>query len=377
MHSRLSGIIASRSGFSCATFDSFARTILQRWSVLARIVRPDSVLKINDFNENCALTGELLESSAVASWATERFPLVIVDEAQDLDENRLKILRALSMKATVFAAADEFQDLTATLPNTAVNWLQANSDIEPLSIVHRTKCQALLDASFAIRQGTMPSTGRGFQIERVPTSNLAAWHIGMAIRKSGADTVAILSPSHAQFTQSALRRLADSPLGKKVKVGPYSVAWEQVDREEAQAVFMKLGLSSVCSLPQLQSMLKRDTPYHEQLFYWLRRLCLYSDCQSVSEEEVLEKIEELVHFKRCFNVRDEKKVAGMTIHQAKNREFGTVVILWPQLGNKWTVAQQRRLLYNGVTRAKNSCLVIVHEPKGTGRLEDLFSQQAS
>jgi superfamily I DNA/RNA helicase len=88
---------------------------------------------------------------------------------------------------------------------------------------------------------------------------------------------------------------------------------------------------------------------------------------------VREKIEELVHLRRCFDIREEKKVAGMTIHQAKNREFGTVVLMWPQIGSKWTAAQQRRLLYNGVTRAKTSCVVVVHEPKNSGRLEALFS----
>jgi superfamily I DNA/RNA helicase len=377
MHSRLSGIISTRSGLSCATFDSFARTILQRWSPLARKVRPESVFKVQDFNENCAFAGELLETSAVSSWVTARFPLVVVDEAQDLDEHRLKMLKALAQKAIVFAAADEFQDLTATLPNIAVNWLQANSAIEPLSTVHRTKCQALLAASFAVREGSMPQTGKGFQIECVPTSNLAAWHIGMAIRKSGPDTVAVLSPSNAQFTRSALERLACSPLGKKVKVGPYSVAWEQVDREEAQAVFTDLGLSSDCPLPQLQSMLKSGTVYHAQLLSWVRRLSVYGTDQTISGQQVLEKIEELVHFKRCFHVGEEKKIAGMTIHQAKNREFGTVILLWPQIGTKWSVAQQRRLLYNGVTRAKNSCVVIVHDPKSTGRLEALFNRQAN
>jgi superfamily I DNA/RNA helicase len=71
-------------------------------------------------------------------------------------------------------------------------------------------------------------------------------------------------------------------------------------------------------------------------------------------------------------VREERKVAAMTIHQAKNREFGTVILLWPQIGSKWTVLQQRRLLYNGVTRAKKSCVIVVHEPKNSGRLEMLF-----
>jgi superfamily I DNA/RNA helicase len=48
----------------------------------------------------------------------------------------------------------------------------------------------------------------------------------------------------------------------------------------------------------------------------------------------------------------------MTIQQAKNREFEHVVVIWP-----YTVPndneQKRRLLYNAITRARRSCLVLV------------------
>lgn len=52
----------------------------------------------------------------------------------------------------------------------------------------------------------------------------------------------------------------------------------------------------------------------------------------------------------------------MTIHQAKNREFDSVIVLWP-----YEVAggadRQRRLLYNAVTRAKRQAVVIVQNPE--------------
>jgi DNA helicase IV len=47
----------------------------------------------------------------------------------------------------------------------------------------------------------------------------------------------------------------------------------------------------------------------------------------------------------------------MTVHQAKNREFDGVIVLWP-----YTVAgdeeQHRRLLYNAITRAQRWFTVI-------------------
>jgi superfamily I DNA/RNA helicase len=52
---------------------------------------------------------------------------------------------------------------------------------------------------------------------------------------------------------------------------------------------------------------------------------------------------------------------GLTIHQAKNREFDRVVVLWPvQVPGDNEV--QRRLLYNAITRAKYDCVVIVQNP---------------
>ncbi len=54
----------------------------------------------------------------------------------------------------------------------------------------------------------------------------------------------------------------------------------------------------------------------------------------------------------------------MTIHQAKNREFDRVLILWPVMV-PGDVEKQRRLLYNAVTRAKNAATIIVQDPKPT------------
>ena len=51
----------------------------------------------------------------------------------------------------------------------------------------------------------------------------------------------------------------------------------------------------------------------------------------------------------------------MTIHQAKNREFHSVIVLWPY-EVAGTIARQRRLLYNAITRAKYRVLVVVQNP---------------
>ena len=51
----------------------------------------------------------------------------------------------------------------------------------------------------------------------------------------------------------------------------------------------------------------------------------------------------------------------MTIHQAKNREFHSVIVLWPyEIAG--AIERQRRLLYNAITRAKDRVLVVVQDP---------------
>ena len=52
----------------------------------------------------------------------------------------------------------------------------------------------------------------------------------------------------------------------------------------------------------------------------------------------------------------------MTIHQAKNREFHSVIVLWPYevAGN---TQRRRRLLYNAITRARHRVLVVVQNPE--------------
>ena len=53
----------------------------------------------------------------------------------------------------------------------------------------------------------------------------------------------------------------------------------------------------------------------------------------------------------------------MTIHQAKNREFDSVIVVWP-LEIPAGADRRRRLLYNAVTRARRQAIVIVQDPKG-------------
>ncbi|MCZ7681538.1 MAG: ATP-binding domain-containing protein [Sandaracinaceae bacterium] len=55
-------------------------------------------------------------------------------------------------------------------------------------------------------------------------------------------------------------------------------------------------------------------------------------------------------------------VRALTIHQAKNREFDRVVVLWGYTVPK-EAEMRRRWLYNAITRARVAATVIVQGDK--------------
>ncbi|UXN76109.1 hypothetical protein N8D56_25770 (plasmid) [Devosia sp. A8/3-2] len=86
-----------------------------------------------DFDAVCDAAGLLLEQPQVRAWTAASFPIVLVDEGQDLRPQRLRMLVALSGVTHTLIAADEFQCLDQMLrPNPLVTWLQTVGGPETL-----------------------------------------------------------------------------------------------------------------------------------------------------------------------------------------------------------------------------------------------------
>jgi superfamily I DNA/RNA helicase len=78
--------------------------------------------------------------------------------------------------------------------------------------------------------------------------------------------------------------------------------------------------------------------------------------------EVRSQVKRAVQRIRSFGVFPQGDRRAMTIHQAKNREFPVVILLWPfQVPGDVMLA--RRWLYNAITRAKRRAIVIVQDPQ--------------
>lgn len=91
---------------------------------------------------------------------------------------------------------------------------------------------------------------------------------------------------------------------------------------------------------------------------WLARQRRLFGRREFRAGELREAVRQLVQQSRGHARHEERRLSAMSVHQAKNREFDRVIVLWP-----YEVAgsdeRRRRLAYNAITRARHEVHVIV------------------
>lgn len=345
----------------CCTVDGFAWRIYRRWRGLAATLNIPPRVE-GQFDAVCDAAGMLLEQNQVRDWTAASFPIVLVDEGQDLRPERLRMLIALSGATRTLVAADEFQCLDQALrPNPLVTWLQAAAQTERLAQVRRTNFAGLLMAATAIRNGQAPANGPGFRILPPGASTpLAATLLANAIAWRQGGNVAVITPAlQGGYARSVVARVGQGPCGQQAN-GPYSIHWEGTDRDETRAIVAELELPRVASGSATLAALRLLPPSGP-----VRASMAWVDTQihalgraEFAREEIEAIIARNVAFRRQYSGSGAHLFTAMTVQQAKNREFDGVVVLWPyQVGGD--EEHKRRLLYNAVTRARRWCHVIV------------------
>lgn len=358
---RLRSVDKLRGRVECCTIDAFAWRIYRRWRGFAGALAIAPATEA-EFDRVCEAAGFLLEQPQVCAWVAASFPIVLVDEGQDLRPERLRMLAALAGAVHLLIAADEFQCLDQALrPNPLVEWLQQGAEPETLVQVRRTNSPGLLAAATTIRAGNAPVDGAGFKLLRPGVSvPLAATLLANAIAWRRGGEVAVITPAlQGGFAKSIVARLAQGPCGRHQN-GPYTVHWEGNDRDEAQAIIAGLDLAAdapsaaVCAA--LRSM-PRNGPVHATLL-WVENQVHACGREAFNRAEIEEVIARQVSLRRQYGGGVSQQLTAMTVQQAKNREFEGVVIIWPYaVGGD--AEHKRRLLYNAITRAKRWCNVIV------------------
>ncbi|MEM9961817.1 MAG: ATP-dependent helicase [Pseudomonadota bacterium] len=358
---RLRSVDNLRGRVECCTIDAFAWRIYLRWRGLAGALAIAPATE-GEFDRVCDAAGFLLEQPQVCAWVAVSFPIVLVDEGQDLRPERLRMLKALAGAVHVLIAADEFQCLDQALrPNPLVEWLQQDAEPETLVQVRRTNSPGLLAAATAIRAGNAPVNGAGFKLLRPGVSvPLAATLLANAIAWRRGGDVAVITPAvQGGFANSVVARLAQGPCGKHQN-GPYTVHWEGNDRDEAQAIIAGLDLEADAPSAAVCAALRaipRNGPVHATLS-WVENQVHACGREAFTRAEVEQVITRQVSLRRQHGGSASHQLTAMTVQQAKNREFEGVVVIWPyQVGGD--AEHKRRLLYNAITRAKRWCSVIV------------------
>jgi hypothetical protein len=183
--------------------------------------------------------------------------------------------------------------------------------------------------------------------------------VANAIAWNGGSDIAVITPSKVGgFAVSVLQRVAAGPIGKQQN-GPYDIEWEQSDVELAVTHSNGIVLpdDGAIDATLLALSVAGQHPAIDMCRAWVDRKRRVNGLAVMPPRLVRQQLAICFTHHRHFSRLNRRRLKAMTVHQAKNREFDGVIILWP-----YTVAgeaeQQRRLLYNAMTRAQRWCTVI-------------------
>ena len=357
---------SARRHCDCMTLDRFAWEICRRWRSRLRasgMTPPDS--EVPNYDATCEAAGQLLASSDVAGWVAVRYPVIVLDEFQDCAPVRLALAQRLHGRVTMLVAADDFQNLNLTQVSPGVAWLQGLNVCEELTINRRTNDVSLIAAAQAVRAGA-PLVADGnpsFKIINVQAAPQAAAFISLTMAPDDNKASVLLSAVRAG-TSSWVDQVITLVTTKKYRnVGPVPITWETSAESLADATIAALGIANgngrisaaaILALPKgtVTTQLARWVEHH-------RRVLGITEFGAV---DVRFQVRRIVQRIRSYGALSPNARRVMTIHQAKNREFPVVILLWPfQVPGNVLLA--RRWLYNAITRAKRRAIIIVQDPK--------------
>lgn len=354
-----------RNCYECSTVDSFGWRILRRWVGLARHLGYEES-KPHDFEAVVDAAGVLIEQAAVVKWIAATYPVLVVDESQDLTSSRLRILKALATQMHLIVAADEFQCLDETLrPNPTCQWLEGADQATKLVKAERTKVQPLLNAAVALRSGGAPLTQKpNFQIALASNVPMAGTFLANAVGWYGkGKRVAIITPADVPYARQVVQWVAMNQTKKGC--GPHQIVWEESERKTASLALAGLKLQEKNHAHEIAASAETigSQRLAAMISEWLanQRRCLGKVV--FTQGEVSEAVQRILSARRRAHADHSGPVRlAMTVHGAKNREFDQVVVLWPA-AVKGSDDQLRRLLYNAITRARERVLVLVQAKK--------------
>jgi hypothetical protein len=363
-----------------STIHSFTLGIVNRWRRSLGLSAPVAACEIScglrekhyrtlaTFDEIMEMGCKLLESDLILNIIGKSYPLIIVDEFQDCTRDTLRFIQSLSCCSQLLIAGDQFQTLEEDVQGCpAIEWaekLRHQGRIEYVDLpgCRRTEKREILDAARCLRSN-VESVSSTVPVYHAPMYGPAAFR--MVQRFVPWNTVDRITTG----TCALIVLSVDDPLLNKLITSFHDqiarknlnirIPWEIPVHEEQheQEILAELGVSN--SGPDANWNGEME-PASATAACIARELLWFSRLRGISpipQELAIQFARIHVHRIRAFGWRS-PRFQILTVHGAKNQEFDHVFVFWGYKSAAWSQEQQRRLLYNAVTRAKKTCTVL-------------------
>jgi superfamily I DNA/RNA helicase len=156
-------------------------------------------------------------------------------------------------------------------------------------------------------------------------------------------------------------------VGKKRPIGPFKLFWEAGQCDLVERTCREAGIpdddEAVLSAAELTLTGEGRVRLIRE---WISRQRRLFGRREFRSSEIREAVRQLVQHSRGHAHHEERRLSAMSIHQAKNREFDRVVVLWPYEVSG-SDERKRRLAYNAITRARHEAHVIVQNKARVGQ----------
>lgn len=361
----------------CSTIDSFALNILNRFRSYLELSKPISIslngvdsegqfeiqLTLDSIHNK---TIKLLNYESVKTFISNSYPYIIIDEFQDCNGTLLEIVKLLTSSTNVLIAADPFQQLSDTEECEGMNWILEN-EFEVIDLdsggVKRTNNSKILNTATCLRKG---ENINGTKVYITPSAKaLTSYFLKTNIYYNiGIGNIAIISPTmKSKFVKDAIDSLSATYTFKKGRhngktIGPYNKLLGSDGYANVDELLIEIPKRHLNKLDLNKLKSKNNFILNRCCEKSLKKMAL-RNLGEVPYDDFVYTLNQFIHTHDNFYRKERtSKLTVTTIHAAKNREFDTVIILWPYEVSGNTL-YKRKLLYNAITRAKTNAIIIV------------------
>jgi superfamily I DNA/RNA helicase len=185
--------------------------------------------------------------------------------------------------------------------------------------------------------------------------------IGHALIGAAGSKAVIVAPGSTQWANQVVQRLSAGLQTERQHIPPVQLVWESGASDEAAQVAEQVCIAAMVTdeeaIERLQA-LNHAPDWVGAAVTGLRAASRACGRREWPRQALAEFLERKAALHRAYGRSNARGIPVVTIHGAKNRQFRNVVVLWGP-GVPPDHAYQRRLLYNAITRAEQTCAVFV------------------